>query len=972
MKNAMVFALLVVLAQGLLATDIHSTTGGGNWFDITTWVGGSVPQNTDNVFIHGKVTAADHVCNNLTILNGGQLLNYRYGIYTVTVNGNLNNAGIIMNNDMNYLSIAALGNVTNTGVFSAQYLYFSGSSPQYLSSSVNMSTLNLIDTVSTSSVILQSDVALTNSMVNMNNATLVLNGSSVFDLSMSGGYLNNAVIQGGNGATLTMGVNCYLNYVSANALTLEGTVIIADGVSFGSLYNNATIYNYVSMIPTLNITQRLENHGTIRNNPSNNLLYVNLGGDLYNYGTISNYKFTLNNTEPANLFQSAGCPPISSEQFYSTSASGDYQMLSHLRFLNSNVYLFGKEIGMHSGSESYGITVIGGYLQYLVLEGDSSSYLTLGGNAYLQYLTADEIILNGTVIIAESVSIGNLVNNATVYNYISNVPTLNITQRLENHGTIRDNLSMNILYINLGGDLYNYGTISNNTITISGASLHNIYQDSAALPFTCGAFTVQSDSGTIQMLSDLRFSNCNLYLGGKTMLMFLDSSCFNLNIEGGYLYFAILDTNGFSTLDISAGAYLDYVTAEDIILRGIVIIVNNVVFDDVVVYGTVYNYQYGTYSMDCNGNLVNYGTIRNNPSMNSLYVNLRGDLYNYNTMSNNTITFTGLGSRTEFQVHHVYQDAAALPFTCVYFTVQSDSGNLQLLSDLRLSNCAVNLNGKTMQMYMNRSCYGLKLEGGYLYYAVLDTNGFCTLEMSAGAYMDYITAEDIILRGTIIIANSVVFDDVVVYGTVYNHNNNVYSMVCNGNLVNYGTIRNHPGMNWLYLYCRKDLSNYGIIQSQQTLIDGAADQYVLIGAGSSIACPAGFNLVSEIGAAQWYFNGSVNNTNYYPVLTVTPSDLGVWQPFDGTNFGRHIILGNGLPVTTPQSMVIFPSGTELKLQWSEVDNATFYTIYVSSDPYGTYIPLATKAFDSDLTDGIVWMDIAPSPTLRFYKVSAGN
>jgi hypothetical protein len=85
---------------------ITSTTAGGNWDDIATWIGGSVPSSGDDVIIDGPVTvntglAASH---DLAI-NAGASLSFNAGML-LEINGNYINDGTLL---------AGTGNISFTG-----------------------------------------------------------------------------------------------------------------------------------------------------------------------------------------------------------------------------------------------------------------------------------------------------------------------------------------------------------------------------------------------------------------------------------------------------------------------------------------------------------------------------------------------------------------------------------------------------------------------------------------------------------------------------------------------------------------------------------------------------------------------------------------------------------------------------------------------------------------------------------------
>ncbi|HOQ82746.1 MAG TPA: hypothetical protein PLT80_00640, partial [Candidatus Syntrophosphaera thermopropionivorans] len=242
-----IFLILIALFSFLnLWGVIESAPGGGVWDNGNSWIGNIVPNPNDDVLITSNIVLnVDASCHNLTISSSGLIQN-SYGDHRqFTINGNLSNAGFIKNNTNYYLYVRVCGNMENSGNIINRQISFSGSENQYLTNSGSLSPTYIIDENSASSVILLSNVGTNNSIIDMNMSHLVLNSASgTFNLSMSGGYLTDAIIVGGNGASLAMTGGCYLENSYADEIVFNETVIIRDDVSIDYLINQATVYNY--------------------------------------------------------------------------------------------------------------------------------------------------------------------------------------------------------------------------------------------------------------------------------------------------------------------------------------------------------------------------------------------------------------------------------------------------------------------------------------------------------------------------------------------------------------------------------------------------------------------------------------------------------------------------------------------------------------------------------------------------------
>lgn len=112
-----------------MAADITSTTTGGNWNATTTWTGGKIPVNGDQVFIEGPVTVNINsaVCTTLkigTVNNSTQTITFNSGsILTVSgdvvLGSNGQRKGSIDMTNGGILKIGGSITVTNLGPFKA-------------------------------------------------------------------------------------------------------------------------------------------------------------------------------------------------------------------------------------------------------------------------------------------------------------------------------------------------------------------------------------------------------------------------------------------------------------------------------------------------------------------------------------------------------------------------------------------------------------------------------------------------------------------------------------------------------------------------------------------------------------------------------------------------------------------------------------------------------------------------------------
>ena len=123
---------------------VESTVSGGNWSDVTSWVGGRVPSQSDEVRINPGATIyvdGDRSVARIFVSSGSSLRNancYWCGARVLTVSGPFNNSGSVRhysddgNGYYSTLAVRALGDVRSSGTWKAP-LMLASSDPRALS-----------------------------------------------------------------------------------------------------------------------------------------------------------------------------------------------------------------------------------------------------------------------------------------------------------------------------------------------------------------------------------------------------------------------------------------------------------------------------------------------------------------------------------------------------------------------------------------------------------------------------------------------------------------------------------------------------------------------------------------------------------------------------------------------------------------------------------------------------------------------
>lgn len=617
---------------------------GGNGSTLTMYDGSYLNNaSCDELVTDGSVIVLSATFG--TLINAGTLINYAYNNSNLTVNQRLENHGSISNHPYGgNLQLYLAGDLYDHGTLDNFAVYLTNSISRNLWQSPEAPPIGCgsFHSLAQDGYQALTDLRFSNCSLNLNGQSLSLQqGGQDFGLELNGGVFTNAVVHGGNTSFMSLENNAWLSYLAIDRIVWQGTVIVAEGVAVGWLRNQGSLTNYGYNNYSLTINQRLENHGSISNHPYGGYLYVYLAGDLFNYGYLANYTIYLNNTVQSSLYQDPGAYPIACQNFHSQYALADYQALSDLHFSNSDLNLDGRILRLSLADQDFGLHLNGGRFTNAVVDGGDASYMYLEGSAWISYLTIDRIIWQGTVIVAEGVVVDDLVNQGDACNYGYSNYFLTVNQRLENQGSIYNHIYGGYFSIYLAGDLYDYWSIANHAIYFTNTQLCHIYQDPSAAPISCQYFHFQSVAADYQALSNLSFTGCSVNLNGRTLMLYNGRSSYGLTLGGGHLTNGMLDTDGFGFLNLYGNAFISYIQAGDMILHGEVICAENIVMEDVVVYGNVYNYVYGSYSLVATGDLINYGSVSNHIYGGTFYLYCHQDLTNYGYFGNHRVVLNG-------------------------------------------------------------------------------------------------------------------------------------------------------------------------------------------------------------------------------------------------------------------------------------------------------------------------------------------
>jgi len=289
-----ILIILVVSTTSTFAKTITSANQGGLWQETTTWIGGVVPTQTDDVIINSVVTTGNVSyssrtlkMNNLTINSGGKILREvdATGKYNLEIYGNLVNNGAIIDYT-NYFDVYLYGNLENQGILKPRTIDMKGENQHITTTkAIECSTLNLQ---------MEDNELIANSNLLFKNCYIPANGTKQLHM---GSYSINL-----SADSITF--NSYGKVVSASVLSIpltfeeSGIVILDKAIIGGEISGNLTIesptYAFIKdVIVNGNLTiadgTKISSYGDLQK--------LDVRGDFANYGELNSDTIRLSNLE---------------------------------------------------------------------------------------------------------------------------------------------------------------------------------------------------------------------------------------------------------------------------------------------------------------------------------------------------------------------------------------------------------------------------------------------------------------------------------------------------------------------------------------------------------------------------------------------------------------------------------------------------------------------------------------------------
>ncbi len=885
------------------------------------------------------------------IINNGVIQNKDYS-YDLHFHGDLENNGVILNNPSGYLlNIYFYGDLVNNGEIKNYRLYAAGTENQNLTSSQN-SIWNVdyfYDNVDSSDVVLQSDLYLDHTLMDLNYTDMLFNG---YKLTCNGGQLRDLQIVGGNGSTLRMDSLAFVQTMTADDLITEGTTLVASSVTINNLINNGILYNYNSNSYVLVVNGEIENNGTIGSNPVGYSLTLDHHGDLSNYGVFNPYTYNLRGTTDQEIFSNIG---TTLEPYYvhdRVSASAVI-MNSDLIFDNTYIDLNYAELDMsNSGGNGFTLSLLNGYCRDINIDGNTGSKLFSDGTGYFINMTADTLVTDGTIEFSSGVSVDKLTNDGILQNQGSNSQEFIVYDELINNGTIRSNPQGYLFSISLRGNLTNHGVMNAYHCYLNSTTDQHIFDDGS---ISVNYITDQNGASKVILDSDVTLTGAYIDLNWNELVLVssLDNNPVNLTLDGNYMKEAVINGTTGSTLTCFNGNYIYSITADTLDFTGNTLIHSGVTIGELINHGTLTNGTNGGYTLEVDGNITNYGTISTSASGYSLTINLDGNIYNEGVMNFHALHLNG-------DDQHLNFNTDTYDITLAYFT-KNGTGGVYFDSNLQVTGAATDFNNHDIYLYNGTAPKLYKLSGGYFKETTVRTIDGSSVEMENNAYATTVTFEDIDLYGTIEVRSGVTFNKVDNHGTLGAY---YAELIVNGPMMNYG-ILDHSTYSY-NMKCYSDFTNLGTIDINNLEFRGMGDVHINFDGIQNIVSTTIF---SGAGNVQWNKDNVYTGT-YDDALVIYPNNP-TYAGFYQAGTGRKLYITKDLRETGIQNIQISAANGDVQLTWDEIPGVLTYNIY-ESDSDGAAQSLLTSVDDINIGNGTVSTQFADVDNNKFYIIKATN
>ena len=607
----------------IVSSDTITIINNGATFSNINFLGdvnlkGKIWYQHNNIF-YGSLTVLDTFIDN-------------YSNYTVTVYGNLINKGAILR-DLNswYNNIDVKGNIENYGIWKPYYTRLIGNQVQSIKqSSGKMFESNWLFSDTNSYVQLTSDVTFSSASIELNTDSLKTNG---YQLSLLSTGISNGRIVSNDTITIINNGAAFNNLNFIGNVKLRGKIWYQNNNYF---YGNLTlldsfINNFSNHIVA--IYGDLINKGAILRDPNNWYNYIDVTGNIENYGIWKPYFTRFMGNSIQNIKQSTGKSFEGNWQF--TDTNSFVQLQSNITFNNATIDLNTDSLKTNGFKLSLLST---GISNGRIISNDTITVIN-NGATFSNLTFLGDVKLNGKVWYQQNnLFSGTLTVLDTFIDNFSNY-TVTVNGNLINKGAILRDPNAWYNNIDVTGNIENYGKWSPYYTRLTGNQIQSIKQSTSKI-FESN-WIISDTNSYIQLASNVNFANADINLNADT----LKTNGYKLNLLSTGIYNGNILTNDSITINNLGAPFRDLTFVGDAKLFGKIWYQQNNLFNgNLTVFDTMID-NYSNYNITVKGNFTNKGAYLRDPQNWYNTLTTYGNITIDGPMNIFSITLKGTGSR---------------------------------------------------------------------------------------------------------------------------------------------------------------------------------------------------------------------------------------------------------------------------------------------------------------------------------------
>jgi hypothetical protein len=439
---------------------------------------------------------------------------------------------------------------------------------------------------------------------------------------------------------------------------------------------------------------------------------------------------------------------------------------------------------------------------------------------------SDDVIINGPVVHASASGYTILTeycNNLTItasgslrnggYGGGFGVFPLVVAGSVINNGVV-SNGSEDCIKIFIAGDLENNNIWMPYETEFQTSNNHNL---SLAPGKSFGSRLRNNGGPTFTALTDMLFT-CDYSVDGNLFRdhFYLNGHTFNVGNHSIELRQCMIN-KGMLTGDIEILGTFTTGWVEGYDIRDTLLFVGNVTVTDTLT-GNIYGGGYGIYKLRVNGNITNNGVIKDDYdtdgilNADDLEILITGNIINNGIWECNYVSL--IGTETQYIFQNLYKQFDS------YFVDLNATSKVQAQSNITITK-DFDLNGATLEM----EDYSLSIDG-WLHDGIINNTN-----LHNGFLQNITSIDDLVIEGTVTIDDnnlfqgSVVIDDTL-QSNEYGGGSKVFTLPVNGDITNYGVIKNINSGDRLSLEISGNIINYGIWENSFTKLTGSQDQSI--------------------------------------------------------------------------------------------------------------------------------------------------